>query len=92
MAFFYPKARFPFKFMFAFYALFSTLGSAVTLSMLFADAKEILTFSICSCGWRDDQIRILQGTSGVLSQLPPYKNFRIALFSLPSSAKLYPYN
>ncbi len=52
--------------MFAFYAVFSTLSNAVTLSMLLALAKEILAFSICSCGWRDDQIRILQGTSSVL--------------------------
>lgn len=52
--------------MFAFYAVFSNLGNAVTLSMLLALAKEILAFSICSCGWRDDQIRILQGTSSVL--------------------------
>ena len=52
--------------MFAFYAVFSTLSIAVTLSLSFALAKEILAFSICSCGWRDDQIRILQGTSSVL--------------------------
>ena len=52
--------------MFAFYPVFSTLASAVTLSLLPAHAKEILAFSICSCGWRDDQIRILQGTFGVL--------------------------
>ena len=60
--------------MFAFYAVFSNLGNAVTLSMLLALAKEILAFSICSCGWRDDQIRILQGTSGVLLLFVFYKN------------------
>ena len=74
MAFFYSKAWFLFKFMFAFYAVFSTLGGAVTLSLLLALAKEILAFSICSCGWRDDQIRILQGTSGVLFLFIFYKN------------------
>lgn len=66
MWFFYTKVPFTLKFMFAFYAVFSTLGNAVALSMLLALAKEILAFSICSCGWRDDQIRILQGTSSVL--------------------------
>ena len=63
VSFFYTKARFRLKFMFAFYSVFSTLSGAVTLSLLLALAKEILAFSICSCGWRDDQIRILQGNS-----------------------------
>lgn len=63
---FYTKAQRSPKFMFAFYPVFSTLSNAVTLSLLPAHAKEILAFSICSCGWRDDQIRILQGTFGVL--------------------------
>ena len=74
VAFFYTKAYPKLKFMFAFYAVFSTLGGAVTLSLLLALAKEILAFSICSCGWRDDQIRILQGTSGVLFLFIFYKN------------------
>ena len=52
--------------MFAFYLLFSTLGSAVTLSMWRADAKEILAISFCSCDWHDDQIGRLQDSSFVL--------------------------
>lgn len=74
VSFFYTKARFRLKFMFAFYSVFSTLSGAVTLSLLLALAKEIIAFSICSCGWRDDQIRILQGTSGVLFLFVFYKN------------------
>ncbi len=40
MLFFYTTGRFWFKFMFAFYAVFSTLSNAVTLSMLFALLKK----------------------------------------------------
>lgn len=74
VVFFYTKAYPKLKFMFAFYAVFSTLGGAVTLSLLLALAKEILAFSICSCGWRDDQIRILQGTLSVLCFISALSN------------------
>ena len=52
--------------MFAFYAIFSNLGNAITfIPVICVYAKENLAFSMCSCDWRDDQIRILQGISGL---------------------------
>ena len=51
--------------MIAFYPVLSTLENAITFIHVICDyAKENLTFSMCSCDWRDDQIRRLQGISG----------------------------
>ena len=92
MAFFYSKAWFMFKFMFAFYALFSTLAaqSHYPCDLLVLKKSSLLASApVVGVTIKSEYYRALLVS---FLNFPTHKIFRIALFSLLCSTKLYPYN
>jgi len=60
--FFYSKEQVLDKNSYLLIKNYSNLISAYSLPMYLQHAKATFTLGISSCDWRDDQIRILQGT------------------------------